>query len=163
MKKWLSSFLSELHREYLKPKGFRKEGKTFLRDKGSHRERLHFQGSSWNGTGVRWRFYLNAGLEFPDLEPRGRWTHFANTHWASRIKQVVPEAPVQWDYSEATDREALKKELVSIVCQASDRLALDAHSIREQYLATDKQECPHEPERLRRGCPELARWKWGPP
>ena len=49
-KAWLAQLLSELHRESLKPAGFRKEGNTFSRDRGSYTERFNFQGSSWSNS-----------------------------------------------------------------------------------------------------------------
>lgn len=138
MKRWLTTLLSELHREVLKPRGFRKKGKTFVRDCGSYRERYNFQGSSWNGTGVKWRFYLNVGLEFSDLEPERYWSYFANTHWAARVESIVADAPAMWDYSEVTDREEMKRDLAGVICTASERLMTDADRIREQYIAKRK-------------------------
>ena len=138
MKSWLPTLLSELHRESLKPQGYRKERRTFVRDCGAYKERYNFQGSSWNGTGVKWRFYLNVGLEFTDLEPRQIWSYFANTHWATRIPSVVPEAPHWWDYSEQTDRAEIKKELAQLICRASEGLKVEASNIRNRYLAKQR-------------------------
>ena len=138
MKSWLPTLLSELHREILKPQGYRKEGKTFVRDCGPYKERYNFQGSSWNGTGVKWRFYLNVGLEFTDLEPERDWSYFANTHWATRVRGVVPEAPKQWDYSEKTNRAEIKKEIAQLICRASEGLKAEASNIRNQYIAKRK-------------------------
>jgi hypothetical protein len=138
MKRWLSILLSELHRETLKPRGFRKEGKTFVRDHGVYRERYNFQGSSWNGTGVKWRFYLNVGLEFLDLEPERYWSYFAHTHWAARLDTVVGDAPAQWDYSPETDRTELKQNLGRLIDTASEHLVAKVGKIREQYVAKRK-------------------------
>ena len=135
MKKWLPVLLSEFHREVLKPQGYRKEGKTFVRDCGSYKERYNFQGSSWNGSGVKWRFYLNVGLEFTDLEPERNWSYFANTHWATRIRSVVPDAPRWWEYSEKTNRAEIKKELAHLIGRASESLKAEASNTRSEYVA----------------------------
>ena len=134
MKAWLPTLLSELQREHLKAAGFRKDGRTFSRDREAYWERFHFQGSSWNGAGVRWRFYVNAGIEFKDLPERRFWSHFAHTHWAGSVEHLVPEAPAQWEYDESTDRTAVKAHLATILIAASRVLDRRADTLRAEYV-----------------------------
>jgi hypothetical protein len=134
MKRWFESLLSELHAELLKPLGFRKTGHTISRGMQGYDERFNFQGSSWNSSGLRWRFYLNCGIEFTDLPPERQWSYFPHTHWAGRAGQLVPTAPSEWEYGPATDPTALKKQLHAIVLEGSRQFALRATSLRASYL-----------------------------
>ena len=87
---WLAGLLSELHRESLKPAGFRKVGSTFSRDREGFVERFNFQGSSWSSA-AETLFYLNVGVEFAEFGPAERnWVHFKRTHWAALIEELVP-------------------------------------------------------------------------
>jgi len=135
LKKWLPTLISELHAEFLKPIAFRKNGRTVSRDRGSYWERFNFQSSQWNGAGGSWRFYVNVGMEFKDLPPRRRWSYCANTHWACRLEQLVPEAPHQWEFDDATDRAAVKQTLAHLLMQASGTLAGRADALRTEYVA----------------------------
>src|SRR5215213_1963631 len=105
MNKWLDQFLTDFHQTYLKELGFRKVRHTCSRDMGSYWERFNFQGSTSNGAGSQyWKFYLNVGAEFKDIEPERNWSGFAHTHWADRIETVVSGAPPSWGYDLDTDR-----------------------------------------------------------
>src|SRR5688500_18080618 len=110
-KAWLAGLLSELHRESLKPAGFRKEGNTFSRDHEVYTERFNFQGSSWSSW-AETLFYLNVGVEFSEFGPAERdWVYFRRTHWAGRIDELVPGAADDWRCGATTDRAALKAQL----------------------------------------------------
>ncbi len=135
VKEWLNTFLSELHRAYLKPRGFRKHGRTLSLDAGTYYLRFNFQGSDSNGLYETWKFYINTGVEFKDLEPETYWHTFAHTHWAVRIKYVVAEAPDAWRYTLNTDRNALAAELVGLIDKTTANVAGDAGRIRNRYLA----------------------------
>ena len=96
--------------------------------------RFHFQGSTSNGLFETWRFYINVGVEFQDLEPEPWWSYFAHTHWADRIRQVVPDAPEDWRYNEATDRSVLANEVSSLLPLATEQVAENIEQIRHDYL-----------------------------
>jgi hypothetical protein len=134
MKRWFESFLSELHAEHLKPLGFRKTGHTISRAMQGYHERFNFQGSSWNSSGVKWRFYLNCGVEFTDLPSERQWSYFPHTHWAGRAEQLVPTAPLEWDYGPATDPMALKAQLHALVLDVSRQFGRRTASLRVSYL-----------------------------
>jgi hypothetical protein len=134
LKKWLSSLLSELHAESLKPLGYRKEARTISRDCGPYWERFNFQGSSWNDA-TSGRFYINVGIEFKDLAPRERWSYMPHTHWADRLETVVVSAPSQWVYDGHTDRPNTKAQLREHLIAAGPVLQGRASQLREEYLA----------------------------
>lgn len=130
---WLASLLSELHRESLKPAGFRKEGSTFSRDHGGFVERFNFQGSGWSSA-AETLFYLNVGVEFPEFGPaEGNWVYFKRTHWAARIDELVPGAPDEWRCGEETDRVALKAQLAKLVLKASEKIEARLPKLRAAY------------------------------
>ena len=132
LKTLLNTLLSDVHREHLKPV----DGRTFSRDKGNYFERFHFQGSTQNYAGVEdWRFYINVGVEFKDLEPRRWWSLFPHTHWATRIDALVSGAPSHWTYNLGTDREEFINEIAMLVNSASASMARDIDRIRQQCLS----------------------------
>ena len=138
MKEWLDQFLSDFHREYLKELGFKKARRTFSREKDSYWERFNFQGSRTNYPDrANWRFYLNVGVEFKDLEPRKYWSLFQDTHWSQRMKSVVDSAPGVYEYNVGTNREILMRELFSCIQRASEKIGRESANIRSHYLAHD--------------------------
>lgn len=133
-KAWLSTLLSELHREALKPAGFRKEGNRFSRDRGAYTERFQFQGSS-GSTSQETTFYLNVGVEFSDRPSTYRdWIYLDHVHWATRIRGLIPESPESWRCRPETDRSALKLELAGLVGRASEKIERRIEKIRSEYL-----------------------------
>lgn len=133
-KAWLSSLLSELHREALKPAGFRKEGSTFSRDRGAYTERFNFQGSI-GSTSEETLFYLNIGVEFSAYESSPRdWIYLRNVHWATRVDDLVPETPERWVCKSDVDRATLKTELAGVIRRASEEVARRIDEIRDKYL-----------------------------
>ncbi len=136
LKSLLNTLLSDVHRKHLKPIGFKKNERTFSRDKGSYWERFHFQASRRNYPGVEdWRFYINVGVEFKDLEPRRWWSYVAHTHWAARLGTVVPGAPSHWTYNLSTDREAFSHEIATLVTEASVSVATSLDRVRQECLS----------------------------
>ena len=138
LKEWLNQFLSEFHRGYLKELGYKKASRTFSRDMGSYWERFNFQGSRSNDPDRdKWRFYLNVGVEFKDLEPRKYWSLFPHTHWSTRVESIVHKAPRQYEYNSRTNRETLRRELFSYLQSASEKIARESANIRIQYLSDE--------------------------
>jgi hypothetical protein len=134
MNDWLNKFLSEFHKLYLKEVGYKKTYRTFSRDMNAYWERFHFQGSDSNGLYPHWKFYLNVGIEFKDIEPRRNWAGFAHTHWAKRIDSLVPNASAYWSYNQETRQEDLMAELFSLFKLASERLIVESPKFRTFYL-----------------------------
>jgi len=135
IKEWLDQFLSEFHQSYLKELGYKKARRTFSRDMGSYWERFNFQGSTSNYPDRDiWRFYLNVGVEFKDLESRRYWSLFPHTHWSARVDSVVRNAPSQYEYNSRTNREVLMRELLFYLQRASEKIARESADIRSHYL-----------------------------
>lgn len=134
MMPWLSQLFAELHREHLKPLGFKKVRQTFSRDRGAYWERFNFQGSHWNA-GDDWTFYLNVGVEFKDLGPPRYCSYLVNTHWGGRVGALVPDAPNEWTGNIWMEAEPLKAQLHDFIVRASAVLAERADEFRAEYLA----------------------------
>lgn len=129
----LSTLFSRLHREHLKPCGFKKERYTFTRDAGPYLERFNFQGSDFSSSAEK-RFYINVGIWFPEFADDTTGSgYFSGNHWATRIARVVPEAPPHWDADGATDVAALAAQLARLVGEASGRLAERVGACRDEY------------------------------
>lgn len=124
MQDWAKQFISRLHRDSLRPLGFRKQRHTFSRERESHTERVQIQGSSWNDPdGLRWTFYLNAGLYFPELpEPIGN-RGFVHTHVYARLRQFDARCKDAFELTEANESETQQAVTSSIVtaCNAFER------------------------------------------
>jgi len=134
VKDWLINFLSDLHQTRLKPLGYRKNEKTFSKDMGVYWLRFNFQSSRSNGLSDTWEFFINIGVEFKDLEPEPWWSFFAHTHWASRIDEVIPDAPANWRYHLSTNRDDLAQEITELLVKATGGMAKDIEHIRDEYI-----------------------------
>lgn len=135
MKKWLDEFLSEFHKNHLKELGFKKVRRTFSRDMSNYWERFNFQGSSWNSSDEEnWRYYINVGIEFKDLDERKYWSYFPHTHWSGRIESVVNESSELGEYSERTDKTELAEKLEKYILEASAKMANEIKGLRAHYL-----------------------------
>ena len=125
-------FLSRLHREYLKPRGYRKSRHTFSRDCGMYTERFQLQGSAWNDASGPWRFYISVGVEFHDVPAREPARDFPGTHCWTRIERLVPSAPREYDLL-LDAQDALVVAVSGYVKAASERLASGIQGIRGAY------------------------------
>ena len=81
----VKTFISELHRSKLKPKGFRKIRHRFYRNKETYIEYFDIQGSSWNSSNSPWRFYLNTAIDFIGIPKRNS----VQFHAEGRIEWIV--------------------------------------------------------------------------
>jgi hypothetical protein len=114
-------FFSDLHRQYLKPRGYRKVRHNFSRAMDGYVEHFGFQGSAYNDAAGAWRFYINVGVEFPEL-PRGN----------VRIADVVPGAPSDFDLP-ASGHDALADRIAELVLRASESIAAQSPEIRRAF------------------------------
>jgi len=114
-------FLSDLHRQYLKPAGYHKVRHNFSRVGEGYVEHFGFQGSAFNDSSSSWRFYINVGVEFPDL-PRAR----------VRISDVLPDAPHEYDLPEP-DHSAFARLIAGLLTSASDRIAEQRSEIHAAF------------------------------
>ena len=132
---FVEPFFRRLHREHLKPRGYTKVRRTFSRDMQAYIERVQFQGSSWNDANSPWRFYINFGLQFRELQERSPARDFPQTHCWTRIEHLVPDAPQEYDLSEG-DSPCLLQQLPAYIELASHRVAKHIHDIRKDYERT---------------------------
>jgi hypothetical protein len=116
-------FFSDLHRDYLKPRGYRKVRHNFSRDMDGYGERFEFQGSSYNDSDGPWRFYINVGVDFPDIPPRG----------PVRIETVVAGAPKHFDLV-SPDASDLMRSVADLVESASAQVGAQLPEIRDAFV-----------------------------
>ena len=128
------AFFSALHRDHLKPLGFRKVRHTFSRKRAGYTERFQFQGSAWNDSTGPWHFYINVGVEFEDLPPRKPSRDFPGTHAWARIDRLVAHAPTEFDLP--ADRQDDYARLIAEYVRSAGEV-LDSHigGIRRAYDA----------------------------
>ena len=134
-------FFSELHRTHLKPAGFKKERRTFIRERPGFIERFQFQGSQWNDRNRPWVFYINAGVQFPDLPRMQPDMDFPHTHANDRIERILPMQEGfagRWELSES-NYEAMLARLPPLLEQASAVLEPLAKRIYPRCKAEGRQ------------------------
>jgi hypothetical protein len=131
MSEKVKAFFSQLHADYLKPWGFRKQRHTFTRDLVGYSEVVQFQGSSFNLAILPWRFYVNFGIRFHDLSPRSPDRDLPGTHCWTRIRAILPDAPAYFDLG--TDDAGFVGGIANLVQDASKRVALEIDSLRRLY------------------------------
>jgi hypothetical protein len=127
----VKDFLSRLHTDYFKARGYRKQGHTFMRDLKGFTERIQFQGSAWNSKDSSWCFYVNFGVQFHVLLPRSLDRDLPGTHCWGRIESIVPEAPAEFELVGEDDR--LVRDLAAYLERASERLADEIEPLRRRY------------------------------
>lgn len=133
----LSNLFTQLHREHLKRRGFKKVRFTFSRDASAYVERFNFQGSAWSSATEK-RFYINIGIWFPEYGDDTSGSLFPGNHWAARIERLVPEAPPHWDVHAGTDFAVLSAELARLIDAAGLELAARVGHCRDEYLQRQK-------------------------
>lgn len=103
MRETVQRFLSKLHKETMKPLGFKKQRFTFVRQLPERVEYINFQGSAWNQQKT-WVFYINIAVEFSELasyrEQSGAW--FKRAHAWGRSDGIVPHTPKQFELDDST-------------------------------------------------------------
>lgn len=131
MKKWIPTFLSNFHKSVMKPLGYKKNDRTFSKDKGTYWERIWFQGGRW----IPYSFHINIGIEFKDVhdyDTKHNFILMPSTHWAKRIHELIPKAPSQWLFEEDRDQAQLSEQLTTLITQASELIETRIDSIREE-------------------------------
>lgn len=123
-----NSFFAELHKSYLKPRGFTKQRRTFLREKEKYVERFRFDGSQWNSEDRPWTFYFDVGIEFKDLPRRHPDRDFPNTHAHACINWIVEGSPKTFEITEKNYLEMFQV-INDLIDKASEELPRVANSI----------------------------------
>jgi hypothetical protein len=125
-------FTALLHREYLKPIGFRKNRRTFSREHEIHIDRYQLQASAWNTEGMPWTFYLNCGITFIGLPRREQDRDFPLAHASMRAEYFTDLALSQYDVT--YERMALIAENVrDVVNEVSGYFARRCEHLRASY------------------------------
>lgn len=135
MRDSVSQFFSRLHRDYLKPRGYKKVRHNFSREADGYTERVQFQGSAWNDSSRPWTFYINFGIEFASLAPRTPCRDFPSTHCWTRIEYLVADAPDRYDIPDA-DTTGFAAEIAGYVARASEQVRVQISQIRRVYEQT---------------------------
>lgn len=132
---WLDGFLRELHKSHMKPMGFKKTSHTFIRRHAGFRELYNFQGSRFNRPAVNpWRFHINVGVIFDDLEKPAFSMGIAGSHWASRPNIMFDGIPLYWEYDAQTDIERLAAELADVIKRCSGKLLSEIDNILQTSI-----------------------------
>ena len=147
--KFGDAFASTFHKRYMKPTGFKKKGHTFSRERSGFAEHYNIQGSAWNSAGTPWRFYVNCGISFPDIQvPRpgsGMWKYHAHT----RLEMLAPGAPSAYEVTDQ-NQEAVLAQLNGHIEQCGAYFARRHQTLKESYLAQRYSAgFPDDPERRR--------------
>lgn len=125
---------TNIHAEYLKTMGFKKNRQRFCLTSTNYIVHLDFQSSSWNTLRISSIFYLNIGVQFTDLPPNPYWTGIPDTHWAGRIHSLVSSAPHQWKCDEKTDIQSLIREIAGLITQGLTEIQKRATDMKQEYL-----------------------------
>jgi hypothetical protein len=90
MNDWVRAFVSELHTDGMKPRGYKKTRHTFSRSFADGVIRFQLQGSQWNSdSSEAWTFYVNAGVMFSGLPEPVANRGFPKTHVYGRLGSFV--------------------------------------------------------------------------
>ncbi len=132
---WLDCFLCEFHSAHMKPMGFKKSSHTFTRQHDGFRELVNFQGSRFNSPEVSpWRFHINVGVIFDDLETPAFSMGIAGSHWASRPNIMLDGMPLYWEFDAQTDGERLAGEIADVITRCSGKMLSDIELIRQTCI-----------------------------
>lgn len=135
MEKQFSALLSRLHKEVLKPLGFRKEGGNFRRFPGDGLGQIiNFQKSSWN-SGEECRFTINIGvyaeegeeirnLKFKEYEChlRTRTDGISSRYQGDRWWSIFPDRDVDELFGEL--KTLMEEEILPFLMETSTRNGL---------------------------------------
>lgn len=113
-------FCSLLHRTQLKAKGFKKNGRIYLRDQGAYVEYFGIQGSSWNSGEEPWQFYINVMIKFKNTALAIGGAEY-KYHAEGRLESIHSQAPYAYDLH-ASNRDALTLPVAAYILAASDAI-----------------------------------------
>ena len=127
-------FCARLHREHLKPIGFKKTRRTFDRQHVGWCEYYQVQGSAWNRSDSPWVFYLNCGISFDGVSRRVPDSDFPRAHAYMRCGFFVPDSRAQYDVT-AENETPLLEEVAVVVQRCSNYFSARHDALRELYEA----------------------------
>jgi hypothetical protein len=120
VKKLGDELCSLLHRTQLKSNGFKKNGRTYFRDRGDFVEHFNIQGSSWNSGEEPWHFYVNVMVALKDivLTFDGAPSKY---HASGRLEFIISTAPGVYDLTRS-NLEAIAVEIAADILAASEAI-----------------------------------------
>ncbi|HEY0158042.1 MAG TPA: DUF4304 domain-containing protein [Thermoanaerobaculia bacterium] len=113
-------------RRTLKESGFKKHGRTFVREAGAAAQIVHVQASQWN-QGAEGNFTLDLGVYFPAVAERrgevarGAYPREVDSTYRERIGYLLPEQNNRWWELTATSDLGRPDEATEIVLDAYAR------------------------------------------
>jgi hypothetical protein len=129
----VSAFFAELHRSVFKPCGYTKLRRTFQKEEEAYAMAFQFQGSDWNSASSPWRFYLNAGLRFPNIPRRYPDRDFPTIHSWIRVGSTLSES-AEPHYDLVAEEQALLVGKIATVVEDCRRYFATNHgSLRQKY------------------------------
>jgi hypothetical protein len=133
IKNWLPKFLTEFHAIYMKPKGYKKKGRTFTQCGDDFDIIINFQGDKWNYSGTTpWWVILNFGVYFHSLDKPITSMYIRNTHWAARPTEI--DLPCSWDYDTNTDKSQLAKNIYDVIQKSENYFKQEIEVIRYKSI-----------------------------
>jgi hypothetical protein len=131
MQEILKSLLADLHADYFKPNGFKKERHRFQRTVDSVMQEVEFQSSQWNSEGSPITFYVNISVGFTDIPMQDGKPALTGT---GRIGGIVSDAPSQFDIT-LLNYDSVRNELLAFLPQALSELPKHYDDIRNRAKA----------------------------
>lgn len=142
-------FLGELHFKHLQPLGFKKENRSFVRNKGTYIERFYFKsrGDLWHGLNV----HLYVGVEFSEIPKTGlpqqtilpserpyiKPHHFPCAHWVALSESIASDTNYHgcatFKLYSATRYSDLVIDLAAYIPFVSDQLETEITNIQQEY------------------------------
>ena len=120
---------ADLYARHLKNLGFRKGGRTFVRERVGYREDISIQGSSWNSGAEPWQFCVNVAITLSDVPVNieQKYRH----HAVGRLGRLVEEAPPAFNVL-AGNPAIVADQLAEYISRACDAIpgTLDAIRVR---------------------------------
>jgi hypothetical protein len=123
---------SLLHREFLKPMGFKKRGRSFFVLREEFEECYNIQGCSWNSGEEPWEFYLNVNVRFLDIPTIPGLKY----HASGRSNGLLPGSPPSFEILKGSVS-TVAAEVHDVVKSISERLSwelCDAHRRARQGI-----------------------------
>jgi hypothetical protein len=131
MQEILKSLLADLHTDYFKPNGFKKERQRFRRIVELVIHEVDFQSSQWNSEGSPITFYVNISVGFTDIPMQDGKPAMKGT---GRIGRIVSNAPSQFDIT-FLNYNSVRNELLVFLPQVFSELPKYYDEIRSRAKA----------------------------
>jgi hypothetical protein len=139
----VDEFLTNLHREYLKPKGFQKKGRAFQREHQGYSEIYEVSGVKHHpgDESAPWAFLMYGHVLFRDLPTPLLGFGRQRAHWILQLPWPSRERPLpRFLLSPGENEEKLAGDIASLVEAAGADLALNVAEVRNQVIQNNKRD-----------------------